>query len=96
MKQPIAIVGGGIGGLTTAIALQRKGFEVKVYESAPLIKPLGAGLALAGNAVKALQQIGIADRVVARGHKMKIMYGKDETGRVISLTDTADDRLRAG
>jgi 2-polyprenyl-6-methoxyphenol hydroxylase-like FAD-dependent oxidoreductase len=52
-----AIVGGGIGGLTLAIAMQRKGYEVKVYENAVDIKPLGAGLGLAANAIKALTGI---------------------------------------
>ena len=40
----IAIVGGGIGGLCTAIALQKQGCSVKVYESATQIKPLGVQL----------------------------------------------------
>ena len=94
--QPIAIVGGGIGGLTTAIALQRKGLAVKVYESAPEIKPLGAGLALAGNAVKALHDIGIAEAVIARGQKMKNLYVKDERGEVISYTNAEEMSMKFG
>lgn len=60
-----AIVGGGIGGLTLAVALQKKGFCVRVYESAPGFKPLGAGLGLAANAVKAFAEIGIAEEVLS-------------------------------
>jgi 2-polyprenyl-6-methoxyphenol hydroxylase-like FAD-dependent oxidoreductase len=62
-----AIVGAGIGGLSLAIALQRKGFEVTLFESAPEIKPLGAGLGLAVNAVKAFMEIGISDEVLKSG-----------------------------
>ena len=57
-RDRIAIVGGGIGGLTLAIALQRKGFPVTVYEGAPAIQPLGAGLGLAANAMNAFLDIG--------------------------------------
>ena len=51
-----AIVGAGIGGLSLAIAMQRKGFHVIVYERAPSLKPLGAGLVLAANAVNAFRK----------------------------------------
>jgi 2-polyprenyl-6-methoxyphenol hydroxylase-like FAD-dependent oxidoreductase len=83
-----AIVGGGIGGLTLAIALQRKGFDVTIYENAPEIKPLGAGLGLAVNAVKAVMEIGIGDEVLRAGKVMKSIYLKDEKGNILSETDS--------
>ncbi|MBL7852611.1 MAG: FAD-dependent monooxygenase [Cyclobacteriaceae bacterium] len=82
-----AILGGGIGGLSLAIALQKKGLQVTVYESAPVYKPLGAGLGLAANAVKAYQEIGISDRVVEAGKKLKHAFGKEPDGKIISQTD---------
>lgn len=91
-----AIVGGGIGGLTLAIAMQRKGMDVKVFESAPQFKPLGAGIALAANAMKAFQEIGIAQEVIHAGKKIKRMYGKDDQGRVISFTDAVQLTERYG
>ncbi|MGC1240413.1 MAG: FAD-dependent monooxygenase [Chryseosolibacter sp.] len=84
----IAIIGGGIGGLTLAIALQRKGFSVKVYEGAPKIQPLGAGLGLAANAVKAFMDIGIGDAVLKAGKILKVLRIKDEKGTVLSETDS--------
>lgn len=89
----IAIVGGGIGGLTLAIALQRKGFTVKVYEGAPKIQPLGAGLALAANAVKAFMDIGIGDAVLKAGKILKVLRIKDQRGNV--LTETDSEKLAA-
>lgn len=86
-RDNIAIVGGGIGGLTLAIALQRKGHSVKVYEGAPTIQPLGAGLALAANAVNAFHEIGIRDEVLAAGKILKILRIKDEAGNVLTETD---------
>ncbi len=82
-----AIIGGGIGGLTLAIALSRKGFDVRVFESAPAFMPLGAGLSLATNAMRAFADIGIEGEVIEYGKMIKQMYGKDQSGRVISFTD---------
>lgn len=84
----VAIVGGGIGGLTLAIALQRKGFHVKVYEKAPRIQPLGAGLVLAANAVKALYEIGIGDDVLQAGKILKTLRIKNATGEILTQTNS--------
>lgn len=82
-----AIVGGGIGGLTLAIALQRKKFNVTVFENTAELKPVGAGLMLAGNAVKALIEIGISEEVLHEGKVIKAMYIKDAKGQVLTTTD---------
>jgi 2-polyprenyl-6-methoxyphenol hydroxylase-like FAD-dependent oxidoreductase len=91
-----AIVGGGIGGLTLAIAMQRKGFQLTVYESAPKFKPLGAGLGLAANAVKAFLEIGIADEVLAVGKVMKMFRIADDGGRTIAETNSEEMSRRFG
>jgi len=86
----ISIIGGGIGGLTLAVALQRKGFNVNVYEHAPQLKPLGAGLALAANAVKALAEIGIHEEVIKAGKVIRKMTIKDQAGRVLNETNSEE------
>ncbi len=83
-----AIVGGGIGGLTLAIALQRKGFPVRVYEGAEKIQPLGAGLGLAANAVKAFMDIGISEAVLKAGKVLKVLRIKDKSGNILTETDS--------
>ena len=55
----ILVVGGGIGGLTTAISLRQQGFPVEVYESAREIKPLGVGINLLPHAVRILTSLGL-------------------------------------
>ena len=59
----IAIVGAGLGGLTAAAALHRRGFNVQVYEQAGAFARVGAGIQMSANAMRVLRGIGIADRV---------------------------------
>jgi 2-polyprenyl-6-methoxyphenol hydroxylase-like FAD-dependent oxidoreductase len=80
----IVIIGGGIGGLCTAIALQKKGIKVKVFENAASIRPLGAGLVLAANAMKALHHMGIGHAVEPAGHLLTRMDIMDKEGKLIS------------
>ncbi|MEQ8827429.1 MAG: NAD(P)-binding protein, partial [Parvibaculum sp.] len=54
----VAIIGGGIGGLTAGIALRRAGFEPVIYERAEEFGEVGAGISLSPNAVKGLEALG--------------------------------------
>ncbi|HYH15699.1 MAG TPA: FAD-dependent monooxygenase, partial [Flavisolibacter sp.] len=83
----ISIIGGGIAGLTTAIALQKLGISYTLFESAPAIKAVGAGLVLAANAMKGLQQLGIADAIIDAGRVLDAFTIYDDKGRVITHTD---------
>jgi 2-polyprenyl-6-methoxyphenol hydroxylase-like FAD-dependent oxidoreductase len=58
-RKKIIIIGAGIGGLTTALSLHAKGFEVDIYESAKEIKPLGVGINLLPHAVRVLTNLGL-------------------------------------
>jgi salicylate hydroxylase len=55
----VVIVGAGIGGLTAAAALRKFGFEPEIYERAPQLGEVGAGLQLGPNAVKVLGALGL-------------------------------------
>lgn len=55
----VLVVGGGIGGLTTALHLHRAGFDVHVFEAANEIKPLGVGINLLPHAVRVLTNLGL-------------------------------------
>ena len=57
----VLIAGGGIGGLTLALSLHQIGVDVKVFESAPQLKPLGVGINLLPHAVRELTDLGLAD-----------------------------------
>src|SRR5262245_28157120 len=61
----VLVAGGGIGGLTAALALLRRGCDVEVYEQAPELKEVGAGLQLAANGTHALYALGIGEELKA-------------------------------
>ena len=61
----VLVAGGGIGGLTAALALLRMGCEVEVCEQAPELKEVGAGLQLAANGTRALYALGIGEELKA-------------------------------
>ena len=84
MNKRFTIIGAGIAGLTTAIALKQKGFEVIIFESASEIKAVGAGLALAANAMAAYKQLGLWDEIVAKGVLISTAIIYDHKGNVIT------------
>ncbi|MDG2242572.1 MAG: FAD-dependent monooxygenase [Rhodospirillaceae bacterium] len=55
----VLVIGAGMGGLTAALALQKLGFRVKVYEQAPALAEVGAGLTISPNATRALEFVGL-------------------------------------
>lgn len=60
-EKPILIVGAGLGGLTLALALIRAGNQVRIFEQAPELAEVGAGLSLAPNCSKVFAQLGVID-----------------------------------
>lgn len=59
----VTIIGGGIGGLTTALSLHQAGFEVKVFESVKEIKPLGVGINALPHCVRVLTNLGLQEKI---------------------------------
>ena len=63
----VAIVGGGIGGVTAALALRARGIDVRVYEQAAALTEVGAGLTLQPNGVRMLRRLGFGADVERLG-----------------------------
>jgi len=66
MQQSIAIAGGGIAGLTAALALQQQGQRVRIYEQTSQLSEIGAGLTLSPNATRILIGLGLEQALAAR------------------------------
>lgn len=82
-----AIIGAGIGGLTTALALQRRGIGVVIYESASAIKPVGAGIIMANNAMQVFQQLGLKSSIEKAGNKISRLRITDPQLTDLSVID---------
>jgi salicylate hydroxylase len=93
----IAIVGGGIGGLAAAAFLHRAGLRCTVYEQAPELREVGAGIVVAPNAGRLLRRLGVMDAF--RRHAVRLDVGWEfrrwRDGAVLSAEDlaTACERL---
>jgi salicylate hydroxylase len=80
----IIVAGGGIGGLTAAIAFRHVGFEVTVYEQAPELKEIGAGIQIASNASVVLRKLGLEEAIRAVGvMPLSYDYRDLQTGRML-------------
>jgi len=95
MKQ-IAIIGAGIGGLTTALAFKQKGFNVTVYESAAEIKPVGAGIGIANNAMQVFKKLNIHKKIENAGVKVSAMNITDHKLRSLSVIDLNEFEVKYG
>lgn len=92
----VVVVGGGIAGLSTAIGLARAGVPVTVLEQAARFDEVGAGLSLWPNAVRALDALGVGERVRRRSRESRRAVIRDPRGRVLSTVDVAAMARRFG
>jgi len=88
MSDRFIIVGAGIAGLCMAISLQKRGYDVIVYESDKNISGVGAGLGLASNAIKALEYLNLADEIIPLGTMLESLTIRDPKGKPILTADT--------
>jgi len=79
----VIVVGGGIGGLTTAAALLRHGHRVRVLDQVRELRPVGAGISLWSNGVKVLDALGLGPAVAAVGGSMERLHYRDKAGRTL-------------
>ena len=90
------MVGGGIAGLASAVALARRGWQVEVLERAPGFTEVGAGLSLWPNALRALDGLGVGELVRGRSVLEGQAGIRDAAGRWLSRADTAELERRYG
>jgi len=82
-KLHVAIVGYGTAGQAAAILLTRDGHRVEVFERAPVLGPVGAGLLLQPTGLAVLWQMGLLEQALAHGRKIGRLYGETPAGRAV-------------
>ena len=87
-NETVTIIGGGIAGLTTAIALAQKGIQTTIFEAAPEVKPVGAGIVLAANAMLAYRKLGMDKDIVPLGKQLSGFDILSSNGKMITRADT--------
>ena len=95
MTHEAIIIGGGIGGLAAAVALRQAGIEVTVYERAPVLGRVGAGLSLWNNALYALQRLGLAEAVIGASAVIQRTEIRTQRGGLLarSLPEKLEQRM---
>jgi 2-polyprenyl-6-methoxyphenol hydroxylase-like FAD-dependent oxidoreductase len=86
----VLVVGGGIGGLSAAIALRQRGVEVDVVEINPKWDVYGVGIIQPANAIRALDALGLAERAVEQGFAMKGSRFHDSQGNLLGEVPALD------
>jgi 2-polyprenyl-6-methoxyphenol hydroxylase-like FAD-dependent oxidoreductase len=86
------IVGAGVGGLAAGIALRRLGWRVRIFERASEPRALGFALNLAPNAVQALSELGLAERLMSEGCVVSRAELRRADGTVLRRFDVAAGR----
>jgi salicylate hydroxylase len=90
-SRTILVAGGGIAGLTTALALAQSGFRAVVFEQSPKLEPIGAGIQLSPNAIHVLQGLGLGEALIPHVVSPEIIRvrkassGKDIVGVPLGL-----------
>jgi salicylate hydroxylase len=80
----IAVIGAGIGGLTLAIALQRYGLDIDIYEQAAELREVGAAVALSANGTRFFELAGLGPRLASHWFEVSaLIYRDGRTGRLI-------------
>lgn len=92
----INIIGAGIGGLTAAIALQHKGHQVEIFEAAAELRPIGAGIIMASNAMQIARRLGFAEAISSTGIVLERFGIGDHQGNPLQLMDIQAVRQKYG
>lgn len=93
----IALIGAGIGGLAAALALSRRGFEVRVFEHSDALKEVGAGIQVTPNSTKVLNALGLGETLDRLGFQpQSIVVRNWDDGRELRRTPMQNAQARYG
>jgi 2-polyprenyl-6-methoxyphenol hydroxylase-like FAD-dependent oxidoreductase len=83
MKE-IAVIGGGIAGLTFALCMQDKGFDCQIFEKQPDFSQAGAAISIFPNALRVYKHLGILEEILANSGELKNIFLKTDKGKILA------------
>src|SRR6266404_3238678 len=87
----VAIVGGGIGGLTAAVSLLQAGFDVQIYEQSRLLSEVGAGINIGPNASRLLIRLGLGEECAKVAFRSQFFHQRRwQDGKTLTRTALGD------
>ncbi|WP_166963882.1 FAD-dependent monooxygenase [Yeosuana marina] len=92
----VTIIGAGIAGLTTSIALKQRGFEVEIFEAAPQFKKAGSGINLAMNAMQVYKKLGVYDDILKQANYTSSMESTNKKLKVLAGVDFTELESKFG
>ena len=93
-KIKILIVGAGLGGLSAAGCLLKAGFDIEIYEQAPSLGEVGAGIQMSANAMHVLNYLGIGEKISAQSVRPEAyVFRLHNTGEIIDRFALSDEHL---
>jgi 3-hydroxybenzoate 6-monooxygenase len=90
----ILIVGAGIGGLMTALALGRSGWRVRLFEQATEVAPIGYGIQLGPNTLAAFRRLGVSEKILAASFLPDALVMREAGGEVLARVALDDTDFR--
>ena len=96
MSLRVSIVGGGLGGLAAALFLRKDGHDVTVYEQAPELREVGAGIVVPPNMVRLLGELGLAEKLQASAVRLEAAweFRRWQDGRVLFVQPMGEECAR--
>ena len=89
-KISVGIIGGGIGGFSTAVALRHFGIEATVYERAEMVREHGAGMMLWANSARVISELGLLHEAIPQGGATDNFFLRKPDGGILMEIATGD------
>lgn len=86
-NQDIAIIGGGIAGLTLALCLKEQGYNLHIFEKNPEFKEVGAAISIFPNALVVYKELGLSDEITAASGVISKVFLKTDKGRILTQSE---------
>ena len=91
----VLVVGAGLGGLSAASCLMKAGFDVEIYEQAPALGEVGAGIQISANAMHVMRHLGLGEAIAELGVKPGgYVFRLHDTGEIIQQFSLSDEHER--